>query len=62
MAAHAKRGCIPYFGTSIMGFPVTGALGIAIWFGVYALIFGGTLIVFGLRSELGPEIGARHLR
>jgi uncharacterized membrane protein HdeD (DUF308 family) len=37
------------FGILMMGFPITGALVIAIWFGVYALIFGGTLIGLGLR-------------
>ncbi len=37
------------FGILMMGFPITGALIIAIWFGVYALVFGGTLIGLGLR-------------
>lgn len=37
------------FGILMMGFPIAGALVIAIWFGVYALVFGGTLIGLGLR-------------
>jgi uncharacterized membrane protein HdeD (DUF308 family) len=37
------------FGIMLMAFPIAGALVIAIWVGVYALIFGGVLIGLGFR-------------
>jgi uncharacterized membrane protein HdeD (DUF308 family) len=37
------------FGVLLMASPLLGALVIAIWLGVYALLFGGMLIGLGLR-------------
>jgi uncharacterized membrane protein HdeD (DUF308 family) len=37
------------FGVLLMAAPLVGALVIAIWIGVYALIFGGMLVGLGLR-------------
>jgi uncharacterized membrane protein HdeD (DUF308 family) len=37
------------FGILVMGFPITGALVIAIWWGIYAIVFGATLVGLGFR-------------
>jgi uncharacterized membrane protein HdeD (DUF308 family) len=37
------------FGVLLMIFPLTGALLLAVWLGVYCLFFGVTLILLGLR-------------
>ena len=45
------------FGILVMGFPITGALVMAIWWGVYALFFGATLIGLGLRLRAWSRTG-----
>lgn len=45
------------FGILVMGFPITGALVMAIWWGVYAIFFGATLIGLGLRLRSWSRAG-----
>jgi uncharacterized membrane protein HdeD (DUF308 family) len=53
------------FGILLIASPVVGALVIAIWIGVYALIFGGMLVGLGLRlrswsrtaGDVSPALG-----
>jgi uncharacterized membrane protein HdeD (DUF308 family) len=51
------------FGVALMAFPITGALALTIWIGVYALLIGGLLIGLGIRlrtlarsSDFGPPM------
>ncbi len=37
------------FGVALMAVPIAGALVLAIWVGVYALVFGGSMIALGFR-------------
>lgn len=47
-------------GVLFIAAPLAGALAIALWIGIYALIFGGLLIALGLRLRgYGHTFGAR---
>jgi len=40
------------FGLLLVVFPIAGALAVALWFGIYALIFGVVLVGLGIRLRM----------